>query len=330
MALDRQETLSIEPSAQDQVYRLLAQANLLRMRGCWEEAVENCLSALRVTPESASALSLLGDIYENQGRREDAIHWYRMALDASPSSPADRLKLNRLLSAVDSPEAFSEREPDFAPAGAAPVQERLRNPEIVLRYGAIFATLSVFLVVGLAYLAVHRHSALASLGLGKDSEVKTAPLVLPTASADGGGVGAGPEASSPLRDGTDQAVWDALRTAPELAASGMAISDVQTDPRTGRATISVGLSSSQGLTQPFLLRSALRVAAAAAAKSSASAFTVRCFSLPASEGGSTLLFSGDAARTALPERAGSIDGWSDDQAAAAFSNVWWSSQIAGG
>jgi Flp pilus assembly protein TadD len=76
-----------------EAYTLLAQANLLRMRGCWEEAVEKCMAALRLAPESASAQSLLGDIYENQGRRDDAIQWYRMALDISPDSPADRLKL---------------------------------------------------------------------------------------------------------------------------------------------------------------------------------------------------------------------------------------------
>src|SRR5579875_2831472 len=78
-------------------YALLAQANLLRMRGCWPEAIEKCMAALKLAPEHPSAQSLLGDIYENQGSLDDAIQWYRMALDVQPDSPADKVKLERLL-----------------------------------------------------------------------------------------------------------------------------------------------------------------------------------------------------------------------------------------
>ena len=98
--VDNPETLPGRDSSglSREVYSLLAQANLLRMRGCWEEAVESCMAALRLTPDSHSAQSLLGDIYENQGRLDDAIQWYRMALDLNPTSTADRMKLERLLS----------------------------------------------------------------------------------------------------------------------------------------------------------------------------------------------------------------------------------------
>jgi hypothetical protein len=74
---------------------LLARANLLRMRGQWAEAVERCTEALRLDPYSAAAHSLLGDIYENQGRLEKAIHWYELALDHDPDSVADKAKLTR-------------------------------------------------------------------------------------------------------------------------------------------------------------------------------------------------------------------------------------------
>jgi hypothetical protein len=74
---------------------LLARANLLRMRGQWADAVELCTQALRADPHSAAAHSLLGDIYENQGRLDKAIHWYQLALDLDPESVADRAKLAR-------------------------------------------------------------------------------------------------------------------------------------------------------------------------------------------------------------------------------------------
>jgi hypothetical protein len=38
----------------------------------------------------------LGDIYRDQGRSDDALQWYRLALDLAPSSAADREKLLRL------------------------------------------------------------------------------------------------------------------------------------------------------------------------------------------------------------------------------------------
>lgn len=74
---------------------MLAQANLLRMRGRWEEAAEQCAEVLRRHPTSASAHSLLGDIYENQGRLAEAIHWYQLALELNPDSVADQAKLAR-------------------------------------------------------------------------------------------------------------------------------------------------------------------------------------------------------------------------------------------
>ena len=80
-----------------EVYALLAQANLLRIRGAWQEAVDKCMAAMRIIPGNCAAQSLLGDIYENQGKFDDAIQWYRMALDTNPNSPADKAKLNRLI-----------------------------------------------------------------------------------------------------------------------------------------------------------------------------------------------------------------------------------------
>jgi Tetratricopeptide repeat len=73
----------------------LMQANLLRMRGRWDEAARQCAEALQREPANASAHSLLGDIYENRGRLEDAIHWYQLALDLNPASVADQAKLAR-------------------------------------------------------------------------------------------------------------------------------------------------------------------------------------------------------------------------------------------
>jgi hypothetical protein len=75
---------------------LLARANLLRMRGQWDEAVAACMDALRKAPESAAAHLLLGEIYEAQGKADDALPWYTMALEHNPGSAPAREKLERL------------------------------------------------------------------------------------------------------------------------------------------------------------------------------------------------------------------------------------------
>ena len=76
---------------------LLARANLLRMRGQWDEAVAACTEALRKMPESPTACSLLGDIYESQNKLDDALQWYGMAVEFDPSNNADRAKLDRVV-----------------------------------------------------------------------------------------------------------------------------------------------------------------------------------------------------------------------------------------
>lgn len=75
---------------------LLARANLLRIRGQWAEAVAACTEALRLVPNSASACSLLGDIYESQNRLDDALQWFGMAVEFDPQNVSDRAKLERV------------------------------------------------------------------------------------------------------------------------------------------------------------------------------------------------------------------------------------------
>lgn len=76
-----------------EVYRELAQTNLLRMRGEYKDAAHVCLSILKRYPHNVTAHALLGDIYAEQGDLEQAAEWYEMALDLSPSAEAERAKL---------------------------------------------------------------------------------------------------------------------------------------------------------------------------------------------------------------------------------------------
>ena len=82
-------------AAADEAGPALARANLLRIRGRWSEAAEQCAAILRAHPRCAAAHSLMGDVYQDQGRLEDARRWYYLALQIDPASAADRAKLAR-------------------------------------------------------------------------------------------------------------------------------------------------------------------------------------------------------------------------------------------
>lgn len=107
---------------------LLARANLFRMRGQWDEAVAACTEALRRAPESATAHSLMGDIYEAQARWEDAMHWFGMAVDLDPGNTRDREKLDRVLGTQRAAAAAQLRGPASAAAAAGGHGSRISPP----------------------------------------------------------------------------------------------------------------------------------------------------------------------------------------------------------
>lgn len=74
----------------------LAHANLLRLRGQWEEAMKACADVLRQFPNNVHAHALMGDIYRDQGNLEEAAQWYKLALDLAPDSAVDRRRLEQV------------------------------------------------------------------------------------------------------------------------------------------------------------------------------------------------------------------------------------------
>jgi len=290
-----------------EAYALLAQANLLRVRGHWDDAAEKCMAALRLAPDSASANSLLGDIYENQGRFEDAALWYRLALDANPDSPADHSKLNRLSRRGDDLPA----SPQVKPSGFL---ARLRaDPEFALRCGAIAAALCLFIIVACAYRVAHHSGALQRLGLDGDAVVSIKPVIVPPRA---GALPTDPDGVT-ARDPSEQVLLKSLQGAAELAKLGVSVYDVQADPRVSRITVTFGLPAAPGTTQAQISQVASQVLQAAAAAQSAETFTARCLLISSDSKGTALAFAGDMSREALQAAA-------SETSPAVFSNTWWS------
>lgn len=124
MSTPEQKTLDTE------IHPLLSRANLLRLRGQWEDAVALCTEALRRHPKSAAAHSLLGDIYEAQGEADQALHFYSMAVDLNPQGRAEREKLDKLIQARQAALLTEKKKPspETTPEQAAkPARERTQE-----------------------------------------------------------------------------------------------------------------------------------------------------------------------------------------------------------
>ncbi|MDH7568112.1 MAG: DnaJ domain-containing protein [Armatimonadota bacterium] len=81
---------------QQQADRLFAEAQMDLSRGRIPQAFAALQKVLRYNPRHAGAHSLLGDIYRVQGRVEEAIRMYTLAVQLNPDSRQDLEKLERL------------------------------------------------------------------------------------------------------------------------------------------------------------------------------------------------------------------------------------------
>jgi hypothetical protein len=154
---------------------LLATANLWRMRGRWTEAERCCVDVMRANPNCVHAHSMLGDIYRDQGRYEDAAQWYRLALDLDPDSLADRAKLDRVKAELARTEKRLRRENADAPppSGVSRAPDAASN-----RWLKALAGLAVVFValVGVLLIAMTRPPT-------RGAARKTAPPAAPAPSA---------------------------------------------------------------------------------------------------------------------------------------------------
>lgn len=84
------------PASEHGNYSELAEANLLRLRGRYKDALDKCTELLKHTPRDPTLHVLIGDIYRDQGQISEAVQWYQMALDLDPDNPEYAEKLEKL------------------------------------------------------------------------------------------------------------------------------------------------------------------------------------------------------------------------------------------
>jgi tetratricopeptide (TPR) repeat protein len=79
---------------------MLAEANLFRTRGQFEEAVSACMRILQRDASHAAAHSLIADIYRDQGNYREALNWFKLAVELNPDNEADKRKLDEMIDRV--------------------------------------------------------------------------------------------------------------------------------------------------------------------------------------------------------------------------------------
>ncbi len=112
----------------DDVGRLLDSAFELYDGGNVDQAMEICLAALRVYPDSVTGRSLLSAIYEKKGDLDAAIRQMERVVDMNPESTADVNRLEGLRLRVRMM-ASDSSEP--APAWIGSARELLRKPGVL-------------------------------------------------------------------------------------------------------------------------------------------------------------------------------------------------------
>ncbi len=129
----------------------LSYANLLRMRGQWSEAADQCTAVIGSDPTNATAHSLLGDIYQDQDRLEEARHWYRQALELNPAGFGDKAKLARVEEALEARSRKAEYEAVIK-TRAQPITRPLEIREGVQRVVAIAGAVACAVILVMATL----------------------------------------------------------------------------------------------------------------------------------------------------------------------------------
>jgi preprotein translocase subunit SecG len=229
---------------------LLIRANLLRMRGQWDQAADLCAEVLRLDPRNLTAHSLLGDIYQDQGRPDQARHWFQLALELNPQSAADRAKLARAEEALEARQQRAEWEA-IIEGRSQPVATSLLVRESLQRVGAIVGVALCGIVLVMAMLMSASEQTVADGDAGEPTFMFPRPRKAPVMVTDT------PRERALLRTLNEE----------NRDAAGQAVR-VELDPRTQSAHLRVFLPRKlrETLTTPeyrvALMREAYRLARA--------------------------------------------------------------------
>lgn len=319
---DTTDSLYAEGSDRE-VYPEIARANLLRMQGEYEQAIEICLNILRRYPSNETAHALLGDIYADQGKLEDAIQWYELLVDLAPNNAVYSAKLMNLRSLRAA--QIAPPPPIELPDAPAPI--RAPTPK-VWAYG-LFILLALILT-GAGFMAGLRMQATTDSAENQppkpsvpvESRVVPPPPEPPRTEAPL------PPITPPIEAGTASTGMSEgeARLARVLSQQLKGLPVWCTfDVLTQRWLVRIRLQGG-ALTRTRILQEALATARAFFEQAPGIPSVVITVLIPTTTGGDNAIFSADIPSTAVPLSPTEL---TDEQLNTLFQsiNVWWNSTV---
>jgi hypothetical protein len=327
-----------DQDSEKDIFLLLLQANVLRLRGQYDLAEAQCSEVLRRDPENAEAHSVLGDVARDRGNDQDAIQWYKMALDLDPGNVADRKKLEAAIDRV-----YSGGRSNVLDRLRSNVSDTFSSTAEEIRAARLPSAMSVTLVVVVAVIVV---VAVAVLVLGRSGPVIPEPAAAepaPGGFAAPSDAGLAPTPPDPDRSATaseaaveprftgevapiEAAILEALRREARLLDPNCTVEAAGIDPQDG--LVSVVMSMPRLLSGEHTRASILRVAAplvvvAARSDPRIAAVRIRC---DARERGSPghVGFTAQARAQDLIHLSDNRTEWTPEEV---LSSMWWDARL---
>jgi hypothetical protein len=333
-------TSPVSPSGKDECYLVLAQVNLLRIRKQLSEAISLCESAIANWPYRADAHALLGDLYQECERYDDAILRYCRVLELDPKNRSNRGKLSdtvRMKRLQLGPKSFQKQQ-----------TSKLRADRVMRVIILALATL-MLLAIMIAPIVVEKRKfdAISNENSSTiDRRILANPInitnAFPTPEPKDSNAES-PQPANLVLDSNEQLVLSGLTDNKTLLPLGIQFVNVQEDPVNSAYTITFldrGSLADDDLRLSVLRHSLLVVQAANTAISSVDVkeLTIRCLLLSSSSTVSTqpaattpsttpiLAFVGTIQRSDVPEN-NDLDDFSADALQALFASPWWNANI---
>ncbi|GBC92889.1 hypothetical protein HRbin15_01366 [bacterium HR15] len=307
-----------------EVYPEIARANLLRMKGQYEEAIEVCLHILKRYPSNETAHALLGDIYADQGKLTDAIQWYELLVELAPNNPVYRSKLENLRSIQTAQQAQATTPPPASP---------VRVPSTRVWVYTLWGLLALILI-GSVFVA-GRRMTLSTIDYPASAAHPKSQTNLPSPAEP-------PSNASPIPPPAPSTESDsqAVNNLPSFNGMGdmeerfaRAISQQLNglpiwclfDPLTNRWTIRTRIQVG-ALTRGRVMQESLLVAAAAFKHAPSLQSVIVMILTPSTGGADTLLFAAEISRAMLPPDVRTLN---EAQVEAMFQsiNAWWNPAV---
>lgn len=215
------------PACDDDTHAALSSANLYRLRGEWQAAIDKCMFALALDEDCAPAHSLLGDIYREQGHTSEAVHWYKLALDLDPDNEADRAKLEGIIA----------HRPDDRRAGHDRRAEMIGTAKRVLLEAALAIGLLLLITAVWPMIFPERKSTEPGAAPpAQNPQVVHIPSTVPEGE---------PESEPPaparqpigLMSARENALLQAMNASQALTRRGLQVTGIAFDPRNRSAAI---------------------------------------------------------------------------------------------